>query len=348
MKTLYLIFSKIRMIICENPFVFIVLCVGMVACNLMFIYTYGVIQEFRADTNVADYYMYFNGTGDKLTVEAIDSKVFSVAPAGVIDYYSVIDADTTSVRDDSIEINQFSIRTREDITFFKTRTGNVNKLEKENTVLIPYAYRETVNSTVLLNGVQLEVVGTTSTPYFILSKSNYMHSDYVPDMIAVKILDNGASREALAAALGTAYTVEYQKEQAREEDAKEMQQEMYFLYVLCALTFLFLCTFIYEDSAYELNVYQIFGASREKIIVILSGAMLILLSGVSILTQGMHALLYDSVFSKLFTSGGYIYTIKDYALIFFASICVVEAFIVLYVSFRTRKSTILNARRAIR
>lgn len=348
MKTLYLIVSKIKMIIRESPFIFTVLCIGMVACNLMFIYTYGAIQEFKADTNIADYYIYFNGTGDKLDIEEIDSKVFSVTPKGVIDYYSIVDADTTSVGDVSIEASQFVIRTREDVTFFKTSIGNIKYLAEENTVVIPDVYREMLNSTILLNGVELQAVGTAVGFDFIVSKSNYICSGYTPDMIAVKVLDNGASREALTAALGTAYTVEYQKNQAREEDAMAMQYEMYCVYVLCAMTFLFLCTFIYEDSAYELNVYQILGASRGKIIVILSGTMLILLSAFSLLTQIIHALLYDSVFSKLFTSGGYIYTIKDYALIFAASICVVEAFIVLYISFRTRKSAIRNARRAIR
>lgn len=348
MKMLHMIVSKIRMIMVDSPFVFIILCIGIISCNMMFIYTYGLIGETENDSVVADYFLYYNGNGNKESIEELKETLSALDCAYTADYLTIIDDASSRIGEDVPDTSAYMIRTREDITFFKVMTGNVRDLEESDTVLVPDKYQEAYNTSVLLNQAKLYVVGTTSTPYFISSMETYIQSGYTPDIVMLKILDKGKSLESMQNALGDAYDVEYYVNESIQEDVRAMRYEAYLLYILCAITFLFLCTYIYEDSAYELNVYQILGASRGNIICILSGAMFVILSGCSWITQCIHAIFYKAFFSRLFVNGGYTYSIVDYMKIYASSILLVFGFVFVYICLRTRKSTILNSRRMIK
>ncbi len=347
MKILYIIFSKIRMIIMDSPFIFIILCIGIISCNMMFIYTYGLIEETKNDTDVADYYLYYIGKGEKNTIDELKNKLSSLDCDYTADYLTIIDSSTSLIGSDIPDTSEYLIRTREDITFFKVKTGSIKYLEERNTIIIPEAYQSAYNTSIFLNDANLKVVGTTSTNYFITSMQTYIDNGYTPDIIMLKILDNGHSLNFLNSSLGNIYDIEYSVNEEVKENIMTMRYEAYFLYVLCAITFLFLCTYIYEDSAFELNIYQMLGASRSKVVCILGGAMFVILSGCSLITQFIHALFYDDFFAYLFTSGGFNYRIIDYVKIYSSSVLLVFGFVIIYILLRTRKSTILNSRKMI-
>jgi len=348
MKTLHMVLSKVQMIICNNPLIFSILCIGLIACNLMFIYTYGLNEEFISGTNVADYYMYQYENAASMTVESVKHTLSELEDEYDADYMTVIDNNATFVAEGYNDYSEYLIRTREDaISFFKLHTGNIKNLNAADTVIVPSDFSVSIDETIILNGIEFRVVGTTSSEYFIVSLENYLMHNFNPNIVALQILDNGASENIISKLFSENYHVEYVKNQAIENDARTMMYEAYLLYVLCAMTFLFLCTYIYDDSAYELNVYQMLGASQGRIITILGGAMFVILSVVNIITQIIHVILYDSFFSKLFTNGGYVYSFMDYIKIFIASTALVFSFIILYIIIKSRKSTILNARKTI-
>ncbi|MBQ9134136.1 MAG: ABC transporter permease [Clostridia bacterium] len=348
MKTLYLIFSKIRMIIRESPFIFAVLCIGMTACNLMFIYMYGVAQDHKRDPTLPDYYVTYIGNGEQLCIDEISRRVAEVAPRSTVRYYTTIDADATTVGEHTVDAEQFAILARNDDEFFDATSGRTERLAEKNTVLVPEEYRDTIYSTIVLNGREFEVVGTTIVSEFFLSRISYIENGFLPDLITVRIIDNGETLQALSEQFGDAYTVEHKIRYAVMANNRQTQYELYAIYILCALTFLFLCTYIYEDSAYELGVYQMLGASRGKLVAVLSGVMFVLLSTPSLAAQVLHVLLFDAVFTELFTQGVYVYTLRDYAAIYLTSTAVIEAFVILYLLLKTRKSAIQNVRRTIR
>lgn len=341
MKTLYLIFSKVRMIVRESPFVFVLLCIGIAACDLMFIYFYGAAQDFKLDISMPNYH-FTHASGEKLSADELEARIYSVVPDAELNFYT-----TASTNLDAE--NTYPIRAKADAaSFFKVVTGRADRLAAANTVLVPQQFLTSIYQRIMLGGKSLEVVGASGGTDFIMTKDTFVQNGFVPEYASARVIDFGASLDAFKAAVGNGYTVEYTFNPAHEGYAAELSCQALVLYAVCAITFLFLCTYIYEDSAYELGVYQMLGASRMKIIVILCGAMFVILSAVSVITQAIHALLYVPVFSHLFTTGLYVYTLADYAKIYLLSVGITEAFVILYITVKTRRSAIRNVRKAIR
>lgn len=340
MKTLYLIFSKIRMIIRESPFVFALLCIGMMACNLMFIYFYGAAQNYKLDISAPNYHFTYTD-GEKLSVGELEARICSVAPDAELNFY----AETSTDLDPE---NTYEIRAKADAdTFFKVSSGRAERLAEADTVLVPKQFYTMIYQHITLEDAELEVVGSTLDD-FIMTTDTFVKNGFVPDYISARVIDFGASLEAFQAAVGDGYTVEYTFNAAREGYAAELSYQAVALYAVCAIAFLFLCIYLYEDSAYELSVYQMLGASHAKIILVLCGAMFVILSAVSLLTQLLHALLYMPLFSHLFTLGVYVYTPWDYAKIYLLSVGITELLVVLYVVLKTKRSAICNVRKNIR
>ena len=72
MKILYLIFAKLKALIAEDKFFFSTLFVGVLTCNIMFTYMYGIIAQLNEKDGLADIFVYYT-SGEKLSAEQMDT-----------------------------------------------------------------------------------------------------------------------------------------------------------------------------------------------------------------------------------------------------------------------------------
>ena len=151
--------------------------------------------------------------------------------------------------------------------------------------------------------------------------------------------------EALRDTFGAGYSIKQQEASGLDESSKGQLALIAAVYLLCVFSFLYIFVSIYDDAAYELNVYEILGASRGHTVAILGGVMLVFLSAVNLLSQLIHRVFYKSFFSRLNVVSNYNYTAGDYLIMFFATLGSVFAVVLLYIAIRTRRSAIANSRR---
>lgn len=344
MKIFYLILSKIKNMVKTNPFIFTILCIGIFSCNLMFIYTYGILIQANISSGIPDYYIYYR-SGERIGVFDIEKqlKEYSVS----IDYYLPLNIqecsfDTNNKRD----ITQYLIRARKDSSFFYTIKGKVSNLEELNSVLVPADFTDlNIGDIIMLNGSNCKIVGTTVTPFFIVSIATFEEIWHFPDVIAIDIARESSNKfsQILFSIFGHKYRIEQIETPFLADNDKFMLVIVAIIYILCVASLLFLMTYIYQQSAYELNIYEIFGATRRVIISIFAIEMLIIISVVNLVSQLFHGIFYKSLFSKLNFIDKFEYTLHDYMITFGFTLFLVYVFVLIYILVRTRKSVIKNA-----
>lgn len=349
MKTLYLILSKLKMMICEDLFFFIVLCIGVLTCNIMFTYMYGVIIQVNEKDGVADINIYHN-SGEKFDVDEINDKLSEYKVS--LDYYSSLDEARISLNgyEDGLKLEEFNIRARQDVSFFHTNTGNIKGLNRSGTVIVPSDIKGlAIGDTIKLNGIELKIVGSSIVPSFLMSADTFKENGFFPDVVAIDAAskDIGELMKNIPLLFGSGYRIQNMGNQGLDTSAMSTLAIIIVIYLLCVLAFLYLMISIYDSSAYELNVYEMLGASRGRILTVLSSVMLIILAAVSLASQIIHAVFYDVFFSKMNIFGEYNYTVKDYSILFLVTLLSVYAFVFAYICIRVRKSTIVNARKFI-
>lgn len=74
MKTLYFTFNMLRALLRRNTFMCVLLFIGTLACNLMFIYTYGAVSASNLSDGVPEFFMSYD-SGELLSVDDVSSKL---------------------------------------------------------------------------------------------------------------------------------------------------------------------------------------------------------------------------------------------------------------------------------
>lgn len=349
MKTLYMIFSKLKAMIAGEKLFFAVFCIGILTCNLMFTYMYGVFMQLGERDGIADMYLYYVD-GERMSVADMDN----ILTKGKyeLDYYVLLNPETCFYKDDTAEIRweDYSIRAKKDYTSFFTRTGSIHDLANPNCVIVPEEIASIgVGDTICLNGVSFSVVGTSAVSSFIISAESIAKNGWGIDVfgIDVPIKDNGVIQNQLEQAVSSTYWIEQMPGVILDRQTFLSLGVVVMIYLLCMLSFMYLMTFLYDSVAYELNVYEILGATRGRILAVLSGVMFLLLSGVSLVSQIVYAMFYESFFGKLNMFGEFSYSIGDYAAVFALTMILVYAFVFVYICIRTGRSTIQNSRKFV-
>lgn len=348
MKILYLIGSKVWMIIRQNTLVFIVLCVGLISCDLMFVYSFGLWRQFVQNSGVVDYYLY--AVEGEQSVDELSELIESVKPSCDNDYYCKIESGTIIHVDESINWNEYMIRTSNCWGKFYAASGSVDDLTEVGTVLVPEKFynAELIGNAITLNNVPLKVVGSAGQMnVFYVSMETMEVSNFLINIAALRLNDNGKLRKVLQDVFDGEYNVEYNKNEAIRENARSELYQVYAIYIICSLTFLYFCTYFYTDSAYEFNIYAMIGAKKWQVIIIFSGALFCILSVIYMMAVIIHGVLYDVIFQPLFTEGGYFYTLWDYTIVFGLSVVAVMVLILLWLSIKLRGSMITTARKVI-
>ena len=182
MKILYLIFAKLKALIAEDKFFFTTLFIGVLTCNIMFTYMYGIIAQLNEKDGLADVFVYYT-SGEKLSSEQMDQKLSDYNVE--LDYYSLIDISNSSIGDNN-KIQEFSIRAKDTLDLIYTLTGTTDNLAENNSVIIPTDIKNiNIGDTIILNGKMLKVVGSSSIPAFVMTKKTFEANGFIPDVISI-------------------------------------------------------------------------------------------------------------------------------------------------------------------
>lgn len=350
MKTLYIILSKLKSVIAGNVFFFAMLFAGILACNLMFTYVYGLVMQLYEKDKAPDIALYYSSGEQHGAKEIADKlKEYDIS----IDFYMSLDSENCAVGSlvDNSELEEFPIRARADAdSYFYLSTGNITDINKPGTVIAPYGLGGVaVGDSITLNGREFLVVGCSGVPAFIMSQSTFEESGFKPEMASIDTPVRNINKilRMIPVLLGTGYEYENVSISGIDDATKGQLFFVLIIYLTCVMAFLFLMITIYDSSAYELNIYEMLGASRGKLLFIIGGVMFIFLAFSSLVSQILHAALYDIFFSKLNILGDFSYTVGDYAALFFITLLSVFIFVFIYIYIRVSRSTIVNSRKFI-
>lgn len=341
MKILYLIFSKLKALIAEDKFFFVTLFIGVLTCNIMFTYMYGIIAQLNEKDGLADIFLYYT-SGEKLTSEQIDKKLSNYTVR--LDCYTLINIDNSHVGDNNY-LQEFSIRAKDSLDMIYTSTGTADDLAESNSVIIPTDIKDVnIGDTIVLNGKTLTVVGSSSIPAFVMSKETLEANGFIPDVISIDAA-NKDIRSILSFLYSDFdnYAIENVSSTGLNETSRTTLITVIIIYSLCVLSFLYLMISIYDRNAYELNIYEILGATRKVTKAIIGGVVFVFLAFSSLLSQIIHRLLYKPLFSKLNVFGEYYYTMSDYLILFFITLFSVYIVVYIYISVRVNRSAIANS-----
>ena len=341
MKILYLIFAKLKALIAEDKFFFTTLFIGVLTCNIMFTYMYGIIAQLNEKDGLADVFVYYTW-GEKLSSEQMDQKLSDYNVE--LDYYSLIDISNSSIGDNN-KIQEFSIRAKDTLDLIYTLTGTGDKLAENNSVIIPTDIKNiNIGDTIILNGKMLKVVGRSSIPAFVMTKETFEANGFIPDVISIDAANKDIqSILTLLSSDLESYVVENVSSTGLNETTRATLITVIVIYLLCVLAFLYLMISIYDRNAYELNIYEIIGATRKVTKTIIGGVVFVFLLFSTLLSQIIHVALYKPFFSKLNIFGDYYYTMSDYLLLFFITLFSVYIVVYIYISVRVNKSAITNS-----
>ena len=341
MKILYLIFAKLKALIAEDKFFFTTLFIGVLTCNIMFTYMYGIIAQLNEKDGLADIFVYYT-SGEKLSSEQMDQKLSGYNVE--LDYYTLIDISNSHIGDNN-KIQEFSIRAKDTLDLIYTLTGTANNLAENNSVIIPTDIKNiNIGDTIILNGQTLKVVGSSSIPAFVMTKETFEANGFIPDVISIDAANKDIQSilTLLSSDLDN-YMIEDVSSTGLNETTRATLITVIVIYLLCVLAFLYLMISIYDRNAYELNIYEIIGATRSVTKTIIGGVVFVFLAFSSFLSQLIHIVFYKSFFSKLNIFGDYYYTISDYLLLFFITLFSVYIVVYIYISVRVNKSAIVNS-----
>lgn len=341
MKILYLIFAKLKALIAEDKFFFTTLFIGVLTCNIMFTYMYGIIAQLNEKDGLADVFVYYT-SGEKLSSEQMDQKLSDYNVE--LDYYTLIDISNSSIGDNN-KIQEFSIRAKDTLDLIYTLTGTADNLAENNSVIIPTDIKNiNIGDTIILNGKMLKVVGSSSIPAFVMTKETFEANGFIPDVISIDAANKDIqSILTLLSSDLESYVVENVSSTGLNETTRATLITVIVIYMLCVLAFLYLMISIYDRNAYELNIYEIIGATRKVTKTIIGGVVFVFLLFSSLLSQIIHVALYKPFFSKLNIFGDYYYTMSDYLLLFFITLFSVYIVVYIYISVRVNKSAITNS-----
>ena len=344
-KLLYLIFVKLKSMIVKDVFFFLILSAGVIACNLMFVFGYGIVMQINERDRIDDFYLYNKNSGMGIT----DIENALSGYSAEIYYYLPLENDNCS---DYIAQNPNggvrSVRTSKSIYQTNVMSGNINDLKQPGTVIVPNDIKDLlIGDTITLNGSDFLIVGSSLSDDYEVSVETFEACGFIPAGVSVDVPAREVKMLAktLRETFGADYAIEERGGSGLDERSKGQLALIAAVYLLCVFAFMYLFISIYDDAAYELNVYEILGATRMHTIVIVGGVMLVFLSAINLLSQLIHRLFYDGLFSKLNIVSGYIYTFEDYLLMFFVTLFSVYAFVIIYIIVRTRRSAIANSRR---
>jgi hypothetical protein len=363
MKILYLVFVKLKSMITENKFIMFFFFIGVFVCNIMFIYAYGNLKTAVYESVHATYTIE-NTKRSPVDIDRTESELSDYVTR--IEYSSMLDEKMFEGNaDDSLDIKVYidenknqnentykeEITTHKEAAKFLLESGRASDLNNKNTIAVPKELLKNNDSfpNIKINNIEYKIIGTHYRG-FIVSLETFKSNNLIPDKIQIVVdgSNHGAKKEKLEAKLQELFpdfTIIEPQEQSN--DLIEAILLTSAIYLLCLFSLMYFMAYLFAESAYEMNIYEIIGAKRSKVITILCTVQFTIFIFISVLSLLIHRVFYRGFFYEVNMIDNVYYTAGDYLLCLALTVALALLFVFAYILARMRKSLIVNSRRFI-
>ncbi len=350
MKTLYFTFNMLRALLRRNTFMCVLLFIGTLACNLMFIYTYGAVAASNLSDGVPEFFMSYD-SGELLSVDDVSSKLGELDDASIY-YYVPVDASSSTEMTAStgVGVDGYLICASDAVTTNKTTTGDAEDLSEPETVIVPDDFASVkVGDVITFNGCELRVAGTAVSLYYYVSVETFENCGFTPVGFAVDVpyRDVDYAEKIISDAIHDGYVTEKTETELGSQGMKDYMLT-FLIFLLSIVSFVYMFVYISEENAREYAIYELVGAKRKTILLSLSLSAFVILCVSTVFAVAFHAAFYDSFFVTLIANDEFFYKASDYAMISFTSLTAVYAVITVYINLRMKGSTLESIRRTLK
>ncbi|HAN20331.1 MAG: hypothetical protein A2Y15_04005 [Clostridiales bacterium GWF2_36_10] len=359
-KNVYIIFSKLKSIACENVFMFSIFFIGIFTCNIMFTYFYGNIMAAYEKDSSAVYDIYNTNN-----VMSDINKISELPYTDRIFYNSLVDKE--SLKDNNADIYNideflssyknskiYFLTTKNDMNDIVIKSGKSSSLEEENTVILPRGLLKTGKdfSNIKINGITFKVVGITASTEFIVSNDTFIKNNMIPTYISVFNIPGLSEKQKnefvnkTQEILDDTFTISENPSPAGSSEIISILIISVIVYLLSVVSLLYIMKYLFEQSAYELSIYEITGATKGNVIFILSSVQFVILLIIGIIAQIFHYVFYDAIFTEI-NIYLFSYSFADY---FWSSLITVSSLmllIILYINIKMKNTAIINSRKFV-
>lgn len=336
MKLLQLISSRIKQYWVNNRLIFILFLIGGVLSSLMFCYFYGNMSSnmsYRAAPERYELEYEISNLPAEWTAAEILEKSKLLYEDDLIESVSVVyqlyehPGGQEMVQDSQPGHGRITAEVGND-NFALCLNGNVDLNANPDGVAVPDFSTKAVGDALMIGGKGLTVIGKhTSWDYFI-SFDTFRELEIPVDrmsVIAVELHDFG--NDPIRALLeevfpGASIDAPDQYEVFVKESTVITVTLLTIVYGSSMLAFMFLLRFLMDANVNSTVISRIVGAKKWQILGLCFGEAAALCALVDAAGIGLHALLYDSLFSNLNKQEGLIYLPQDYLTIFLSMLCV--------------------------
>lgn len=359
-KCFFVVIIKLKTMVKNNPFIFCMFFAGIFMSNLMFTYFFGNIKYTAIKYNSPSFSIE-NIKEDAVDIPTIEREL---SDSESIYYFSLIDKKSLEKNTDSCLNTDEYLKTRadtelyiatcKDMNRFYTSQGEMKSLDTADTVIIPDLLMKSGGTfpELLINEKSYTVTGLTSSRFFLVSQDTFSNNKLLTSKIEINLSPDTTEkecevfREKLSTIFNENFNVLETTNASINSEVTGVIVQATIVYFLSIFALLFIMANMFEQSAYELSIYELLGATRRKIIFILSLLQLVILVIVGIFSQLIHALLYGALFSKI-NVYEFIYSFEMYAQSLLITVVFVLLFIILYLCTKMKKYAIVNCRKFI-
>lgn len=356
MKFIVIICGKLRDFVRHRTLVFVLMCLGILASDLMFIYFGGNVKQFFVNDSAPVYTV--SSPAGRIDLSALTHEAY-VRRIMDLDLYVPLTAEMLSGNTDewfglSEYLSTYGegvIRVRKDFTGMGAAKGKLADLTRPCSMTVPETLSMEKNefAPILVNGVAVQVVGATIMDVFMMSYDNMTALGLAPSDAAVRLDPRTTAKEEalFCRTLRDTYGLTVQKEET-VLDTSDLRREilrLLVMYLTSMFALIYIMIYLTESYSYELNIYRLCGASHEKLIWILgavSDAVLFAAGGVAVL---LHRLLYQPLFRKINLLEVVRYSAADYLLILILTVLLNHLIMSCCLRVKLKRSIVESARR---
>lgn len=330
LKTIKLVLYRIQHDFSSNKIILILFLLSSIACTLFFIYFFGTTSTKTVEySNSMEYRTYDLKLEEKTDYAYAESVINEIDNISNVEFSTVLeDSQLPKELRGGMSYNIITrIINNEPRGFIKGR-GNFTEEEIKNdakAVIIPNMINTNINigESIKINNINYKVVGQSGFGDFYITPKVYAQN-YLVDRVDIVLKENGSIKESNELLKMLNQRFPHCAVESSPLDYYQMAEEAFpaqmivfsALYIMFALSFMFIMKFMVDRNSRENIIYSIVGASRKKVVFIAVLESIILSAISTAVAVIIHISLYDVFFKNINLSENIVYTPGDYILIF--------------------------------
>lgn len=358
LKYLYIAASHIRSMLKNNTFLSLLLVLGITVCNMVFLYFWGNIMHGMALFTAPAFEVYAK---DCIDVRQLCD---DLPECSSIKFYSPIKKDSLADNKSEYYDTDVYLDVKEDkeiyfVTYsdMSSKNSDASRVEPKNSVLVPdnLIGKKGELPDLVIDGTSYNVVGTSYSRDFLVSLDTFSENKLAAERIDMS-LPAGTSKENISAfhqklnsLLGDEIIINdvTKTEGSDFSDVSDILIGAIAVYALCLASLFYIIAYIFDESAFELSVYELLGGARRNMISILCMDMLLVLIISAVSACAIHQILYQPLFSRI-NVYEFVYTPELYIYPMMITIAVIMLIQFAFCRFKLKKNVVVNFRKHIK